>query len=199
MPIAHLPLARSTPNTGHFSDKDNDNIDKITNCDICYSDELDNIVFLPCFHHLCYDCFEKLAHTICPWCRHNFSNELSRDSTSQYQDNQDNQDNQNINLYGNYEYLVEQQIFMIENRIAQRDRQLQRRFRNKQRQLQRKQQRQLLTNEFYDFFTIFNQTIYPLDGEVQKENIPPLTLRKKKINHRTSKQPNSRSSILMFR
>ena len=213
MSFAQLPLASKTTITGHIIQQDNDLSEKSTtnSCNICYTEELDNIVFLPCFHHLCYDCFEKLTKPKCPWCRHEFSNNILRStqhiqSTQHVQSTphvQNNQNNQNII---NSEYFVEQQIFRIENRIAQRERQLQRRYRNKQRQLHRKQQRQLVTNEFYDFFIIFHQSHQSEIGHNQSSNGHnhssnniSSSKRHKKPNHRTSKQPDSRISILQIR
>ena len=53
MPIAQLPLAPHTAITDHFLQQENDlpEMSKTNSCDICYNEELDNIVFLPCFHH----------------------------------------------------------------------------------------------------------------------------------------------------
>jgi len=41
-------------------------------CHICY-DKNSSLKFLPCEHSLCYNCFIRLANSICPYCRENFT------------------------------------------------------------------------------------------------------------------------------
>jgi len=40
-------------------------------CHICY-DKNSSLKFLPCEHSLCYNCFIRLANSICPYCREKF-------------------------------------------------------------------------------------------------------------------------------
>jgi hypothetical protein len=40
-------------------------------CHICY-DKNSSLKSLPCEHSLCYNCFIRLANSICPYCRENF-------------------------------------------------------------------------------------------------------------------------------
>lgn len=40
-------------------------------CHICY-DKNSSLKYLPCEHSLCYNCFIRLANSICPYCREIF-------------------------------------------------------------------------------------------------------------------------------
>ena len=224
MSTAQLTLARDTDSTGQYTNYSITQ-NQPTSCDICYNDFSDDIVFLPCFHHLCHDCFCKLEKSVCPWCRHDFSNELSRDRSTPHNHHTPHHNHhhpypitplqpiQHNNHHNHHD--ISEQIFRIENKREHRQQQLQRRHINKQRQKQQRQQlqqqRQIDSSEFYDFFRIFNQ---PVENIENSENTPPrwqqprwqpsaaAVKKTKKINHRLDKNKNyhnNNMSILAFR
>lgn len=116
-------------------------------CNICYSSSLDNTVFLPCFHHLCYNCYIQLQNHTCPWCRYNFESDLQISNSSTTNDCNS--------------ILLEQQIFIIENRINRREKK--RKYRkNKRNNLQRHTEsiinhtNYIINDDFYEFYILFN-------------------------------------------
>ena len=111
-------------------------------CGICYENYNNNIIFLPCLHHLCYDCIDKITKPICPYCRHDFSSYNNIQNKHSYDTDDDFLQHDNI------DFLVERQLFFIENRQKKR---------HKHPRKQKKHQK-TTTNypNLYDFHILFN-------------------------------------------
>lgn len=192
------PITHNTPQILQFS---NSPPPSVPSCNICYNEEFVDIVFLPCFHHLCYDCLSKLNKSVCPWCRFNFSTELNRETvsgTSAQHSHHTHHPNDNDDYsIDTSTILLEQQLFRIENRQQRRQQQQQRRHRNKQRP-----PRPPPDDEFYNFFLIFNPYVNPShkhsNHRQQSENNPK-NATPRKVNHRLNRYPDSRQSILQIR
>jgi len=196
-------------------------------CNICYETyRPSNVVFLPCFHHICYDCFEKLIKAVCPYCRHDFSTELYRSDILKENNSPDeiDQSHQHEDQIFRIENYVEN---YVENRIERRKNQRRRRYRNKRRALSRIQQTATTANAFiapestnrsiyhqtelYDFYVIFQtpcENQYNVaDAAVPQEQqhnhhrtkTTSKTDRTVKQNRRLDKKPRPKPSILSFR
>lgn len=188
-------------------------------CGICYETYNSQPVYLPCFHNICFDCFNKLNKSICPFCRFDFTSELSRSeqaSNITYSQQYHLEQNQSIsfNHIGNDSELdiLSEINPMYLDRLERRQKQLQRRHRNKQRRLQNRLQYNLqnnLQNRLYDYHIIFNEQNDSSESSESSDSSSTSSVSstssdstKHKINHRLDKKARSKynsHSILSFR
>jgi len=45
----------------------------LNECNICFNENIDNIIMLECNHIICYNCYNSLKNKICPYCRKNIN------------------------------------------------------------------------------------------------------------------------------